>query len=52
MFVSLSLWKNVCKEKKKKNDLKTKNEFFIIVLDKSLILLLRISGCDGEIKAT
>jgi len=22
------------------------------VLDKSLILLLRISGCDGEIKAT
>jgi len=25
---------------------------FIIVLDKSVILLLRISRCDGEIKAT
>jgi len=25
---------------------------FIIVLDKSFILLLRISRCDGEIKVT
>jgi len=25
---------------------------FFIVLDKSFILLLRISRCDGEIKAT
>jgi len=52
MFVSLLLKKNVCKEIKEKNDLKTKNEFFISVLDKSFILLLRISRCDGEIKAT
>ena len=40
------------KKKRKKDDLKTKNEFFISELDKSLILLLRISRCDGEIKAT
>jgi len=26
--------------------------FYIIVLDKSFILLLRVSRCDGEIKAT
>jgi len=29
-----------------------KKKFFVIVLDKSFILLLRISWCDGEFKAT
>jgi len=39
-------------KKKKKKWFKDQKWVFISVLDKSLILLLRISGFDGEIKVT